>query len=246
MCEPPHPVEHLLDDNPSAHPVVEIDPHGDLILVVGSGDKEPKMRFLVCSRTVARASKAFAAMLYGPFKESRPLGSSTSWVVSLPGDDPKAFEAILHIIHLNLNKIPESVSRHTLFEVFVLGDKYMMRPLLKQNVRRWYKKLSPWYLEYRLNELQIREHLSVARWMSDEAAVWLGLIYYAYNCRQDGSILTYEIRLPKDKEDGSSKDDGSDTEDIYSSPLTVELEHLPRIFIGKLTKKVLYFVVHTS
>lgn len=243
MCKPSHPVEHLLDGEASAqaHLVVEIDPHGDLTLVVGSGDDEPIMRFLVCSRALARASKAFDAMLYGPFKESKPHDSSAPWVVSLPADDPKTIEAVLHIIHLNVDKIPKCVGQHALFKILVLGDKYMMRLSLKQNVCRWYKKLRSEYLIYD-DTLRNREHLSVGRWMGDSDVIWRGLFHFANNCRLEDNTLVYEI-LPKNNEDGSSENEGSDMKDIYSSPLSVELEHLPKMYIGEFKKSVSRLVI---
>ncbi|KAI6367835.1 hypothetical protein MCOR25_004800 [Pyricularia grisea] len=70
--------EDAEDDEPE---VINFDSDGDLHLIVGGGKVSPQ-RFVVCSRTLARASPVFKTMLFGAFSESRPCcsrnGSSSS------------------------------------------------------------------------------------------------------------------------------------------------------------------------
>lgn len=113
----------------------KIDPRGDLTLVVG---EEDKAHFLVCSRAVARASPAFGAMLYGQFKEGKPLDPSASWTVTLPDDDPEAIKIVLHIIHAQFKLVPTKVHGHLFYKLYILADKYLMTDILLPFANLWY------------------------------------------------------------------------------------------------------------
>ncbi|KAF9876418.1 hypothetical protein CkaCkLH20_06361 [Colletotrichum karsti] len=84
--------------------VLVFDELGDLRLQVGAAlAGVPAATFLVCSRTMARASPVFKKMLYGGFAESKPTDGS-DWVVDLPEDHPRQIRHILHIAHVGANK----------------------------------------------------------------------------------------------------------------------------------------------
>lgn len=69
------------DDDDEEPGTINFDSDGDLRLVVGTHKLNPQ-QFVVCSRTLARASPVFRTMLFGAFSESRPCcsrnGSSSS------------------------------------------------------------------------------------------------------------------------------------------------------------------------
>lgn len=73
---------------------VEINPHGDLKLIVG----DDKVCFVVCSRALSRSAPVWKTMLYGPFMEGKPT-DGRDWKVTLPEDCPDAIEIILNIVH---------------------------------------------------------------------------------------------------------------------------------------------------
>jgi hypothetical protein len=84
--------------------VVTFDPRGDLRLEVelnfgddGNHSASFQGIYIVCSRTLARASPVFATKLYGYHAEARPADGQ--WVVKLPNDSAEAFAILLNIIH---------------------------------------------------------------------------------------------------------------------------------------------------
>ncbi|KAK1833416.1 hypothetical protein QBC39DRAFT_302761 [Podospora conica] len=118
---------------------IEMDCDGDLTLVVGPEGNE--VEFLVCSRTLSRASPVFKAMLYGKFhwKESHPKTPSQSpWVVSLPDDCPGTTRIFLSIIHACFDQVPTACeSVEELYPILVMADKYEMTKLLRPWVQGW-------------------------------------------------------------------------------------------------------------
>lgn len=119
--------------------VFTLDREGDLRLEVGEG--AAKKTFVVCSRSVARASKPFHIMFYGPYKESKDRQMDTNWTVSLPEDDPEAFATIMHIVHGDFTKVPATVSRDQLYQITVLTDKYNMTDVLRPWADAWISPL---------------------------------------------------------------------------------------------------------
>ncbi|KAJ3951382.1 hypothetical protein N0V92_012211 [Colletotrichum tropicale] len=114
---------------PPPTPTTTFDSKGDLHLVVGGDvrDGDPST-FLVCSRTLARASSVFDKMLFGPFAESRPPTESSeqesAWVVHLPDDDPNPMEAVLNILHFNYKEISRDFTPPILSGMVIVADKY--------------------------------------------------------------------------------------------------------------------------
>ncbi|RPB00492.1 hypothetical protein L873DRAFT_1736423 [Choiromyces venosus 120613-1] len=86
-----------------------------------------KSRFKVSSQVLCLVSPVFRAML-GPssmFKEACELrASSSGYSLSLEGDDPEAFGAILYVFHCQTEKVPISVSFEDLFHIAIICDKY--------------------------------------------------------------------------------------------------------------------------
>lgn len=130
------------------HPVHAVDDDGDLRLAVGEDELEET--FIVCSRTLARASKPFTAMLYGVFAESNhcdPL-----WTVELPQDSPKAFSTLLNIIHGHYSKVPTVVTRDELYQITVLTNKYEMTGALRPWAQAWIEPQIPGHYVYNQDE----------------------------------------------------------------------------------------------
>ncbi|EJT75358.1 hypothetical protein GGTG_05295 [Gaeumannomyces tritici R3-111a-1] len=71
------------------------DDRGDLQLLVGVAPDQYK--FIVCSRTLLRASSVFNTMLNGPWTEKQLV--SGDWVVELPDDDPISLRRVLTLTH---------------------------------------------------------------------------------------------------------------------------------------------------
>ncbi|KAI0836447.1 hypothetical protein F5Y06DRAFT_305218 [Hypoxylon sp. FL0890] len=131
---------------------VVIDPDGELSLTVG---RQERVTFVVCPKTLARASPFFKRLLYGGFAESiRPdRNIEKEWNPELPEDSPEAMEIFLNIVHSRFDKIPIFVnpilwnstttilSYRTLYQLTVLTDKYDLTRILRPWVQNWVKDM---------------------------------------------------------------------------------------------------------
>lgn len=112
-------------------PANYIDADGDLRLQVGSETGGNVQDFVVCSRTMGRSSPVWKTMLFGGYKESKPVEGE--WVVSLPEEEPKALVTVLNIIHGRFAEVPKNPSLEQLYRILALTHKYDM-----------VQKLQPW------------------------------------------------------------------------------------------------------
>lgn len=118
-----------------------VDEDGDLKLVVGANRRE----FVICSRSIARASRVFKRMLFGGFRESRPTAEiSTPWVVDLPEDDPEAAGLLLCIAHSRFENTPASLTLAELHSLLVFSEKYDMTRLIRPWVQAWVPQPMVW------------------------------------------------------------------------------------------------------
>lgn len=105
-----------------SHAFKVVDPHGDLRLIVG----EERVVFQVCSRTLARSSPVWEAMLYGPFSEGKEQQKSQDWKVALPDDNPDAMHMILLVVHSmwEWDTWPKGrIAHQTFFCITIIADK---------------------------------------------------------------------------------------------------------------------------
>lgn len=122
---------------------VVVDRRGDLRLKVGCepgtrDDCWQRVDFLVCSRTLARASPVLDRMLYGPFIEAKhdPKDSS-SWTVALPEHKPASMEVFLNIAHASVDRVPHILSVSQLYDLAALTNYYDATPLLSPWIDVW-------------------------------------------------------------------------------------------------------------
>ncbi|KAL3297543.1 nuclear pore protein-like protein [Colletotrichum asianum] len=110
---------------PTPTPTTTFDSKSTCTLFVRDGDPST---FLVCSRTLARASPVFDKMLFGPFVEARPSPElskqESAWVVHLPEDDPNHLGVVLNILHCNFKMVPQNFSSPLLSGMVAVADKY--------------------------------------------------------------------------------------------------------------------------
>ncbi|KAI1637797.1 hypothetical protein F4809DRAFT_603385 [Biscogniauxia mediterranea] len=163
--------------------MVVLDPDGDLSFLVGQNQPnaswglkaEGPIIFVVCSRTVSRASPVWKTLLYGGFAESkRPITSNSSeWLVELPEDNPKAMSTILNIIHSrfeNLPRISDSISLVDLYQLTVLTDKYDLTTVLRPWATSWMHSLhdsNDYWANFLLPGANLRRHLWIAWELGD-------------------------------------------------------------------------------
>ncbi|KAL2266235.1 hypothetical protein VTJ83DRAFT_5587 [Remersonia thermophila] len=126
--------EDCSDPAPPHEDLISIDPDGDLILRVGKGSA--KQQFRVCSSTLRRAAPVWKAMLFGPWRESKPAAGP--WIVDLPEDDPKALRVLLDILHSNFATVPETIDKISdLKKILDLTDKYDMLSRIRPWAKSW-------------------------------------------------------------------------------------------------------------
>lgn len=113
-----------------------LDPRGDLRLEVGP---VPNI-FVVDSRSLARVSPVWSAMLLGGWSESRPDNGKV-WVVQLPDDDAHAIDILLGIIHGNFPLEPYEIPPDRLLSLTAAADKYDTIHLLRPWAPSWIKYL---------------------------------------------------------------------------------------------------------
>lgn len=131
--------------------VMIFDDQGDLRLEVG--EQKARRSFIVCSKSLARVSKPFKAMLYGNFAESTSREKDSNWTVELPEDSPEAFSTILHIIHSQFGKVPDFVTRDDLYQITILTDKYDMTEILRPWAWKWLSYVESTNLAYQGHEV---------------------------------------------------------------------------------------------
>lgn len=114
--------------------VIEIDSRGDLKLIVG----DEKVHYLVCSRTLARSASYWNNLLYGPFVEANSTEDGIEWVIRIEEDEPRAFEALMLVVHGQVHKLQHlNIDLDLAFEITVLADKYRMKHCLWNRARDW-------------------------------------------------------------------------------------------------------------
>lgn len=138
------------------------DSRGDLTLKVG-GVSDEKLRvyeFVVCSRSLARWSSVFRAMLFTGFAESRPRDKAP-WTVEMPEDSVSPVFLVLSIVHGHFQHIPKCLQQDQLYQLLVVTEKYDMT----QTLSPW---ASTWFQPYAATKTSVTEGKEVVMWISWE------------------------------------------------------------------------------
>ncbi|MCJ1288264.1 hypothetical protein MMC26_007619 [Xylographa opegraphella] len=108
------------DDN---SPVVEIDPKGDVVLVLNMSHADK--RLLVSSNILSMVSPVFAAMFSSQFKEGlQNVMSGIPSNITLPDDDAIAFEIICNVVHHQHKHVPVDLPLEQVVSIATIADKY--------------------------------------------------------------------------------------------------------------------------
>ncbi|KAF6812011.1 nuclear pore protein-like protein [Colletotrichum musicola] len=111
--------------------VIIIVSDGDLRLHVGD------VTFIVCFKTLSRASKIFENKLLGAFGDHGPQDDDKPWVVSLPGEPIRAMIILLNIAHARFQHVDALLSLADLGMLAALSRKYEMTNMLSPWAKRW-------------------------------------------------------------------------------------------------------------
>lgn len=119
---------------------VDIDPHGDLILDLPPSDAQHSLR--VASKALCLSSSVFRAML-GPsskFQEGvklRENAGGSAAHISLDDDSYDALLIVMNAIHLQIRKMPTTVTVDLFYQIAVVCDKYDLAEILVPWVKMW-------------------------------------------------------------------------------------------------------------
>jgi hypothetical protein len=135
------------------------DPEGDLRLVVSDKlDPEKQLEYVVCSKSLSRASPVFKSMLYGGFQESMgALSTARNWIVQLPEDNPAPMKILLYIIHSQYEGVPTRVGLNELYSILICCEKYQMIRIIRPWVKSWFEP-----------------HTQLAKFSGNEFLLWFG------------------------------------------------------------------------
>ncbi len=140
---------------PESGGVEVFDPRGDLTLVAGPD----RVAFRVCSRSLARSSPVWDAMLYGPFAEGKEQQQEgCGWEIPLPDDRPEGLRILFSVAHGKFDDLTPAIAHEELLSLTVLADKYDMISLLKPFWNKWLK--DPDYVADCATD-ELVDHLSV-------------------------------------------------------------------------------------
>ena len=131
-------------NNPrSTPPQYDMDPAGDLILLVGQVENQIPIR--VSSKVLGLASRVFATMFGPRFLEGHVLANQARFSTpsfSLPEEDPEAMTWFCRALHLQVDGNETGLSLGLLVRIAKLCDKYDASTALSGWSQFWLRDLS--------------------------------------------------------------------------------------------------------
>lgn len=109
--------------------------HGDVILVVGSGDDIRKLK--VNSHVMRIASRFFTTLLGPNFSEGQNLSFREPKEISLPDDNPSLMTSICRVLHHKREGVYTIYPSGVLLDMAILVDKYGMHNAFYLHFSLW-------------------------------------------------------------------------------------------------------------
>ncbi|KAK5653078.1 hypothetical protein OQA88_9365 [Cercophora sp. LCS_1] len=111
----------------------------------GSDESRKPISLVVSSKILCLASPVFKVMLTGNFREAREFrnlnaskeGQTEPYTIELPEDNPLGMTNLLHLLHFNFDKIPETIAVKEIEYIAILCDKYQCAHILQYCGRVW-------------------------------------------------------------------------------------------------------------
>lgn len=119
--------------------MIQIDQRGDLEIWVQDPTSKTETVFIVCSRTLARASPTWESSLFSSESE---LCIQSSLTESMTSQETDVLEIILHTFHQNMSEIPAHMSLHQLLLLLQMGRRYQVTSPLSIWGIQWFKNTS--------------------------------------------------------------------------------------------------------
>ena len=127
----------------SAPPQYNVDPAGDLILLVGQEENQIPIR--VSSKVLGLASPVFATMFGPRFLEGHVLANQARFSIpsfSLPDEDPEAMTWFCRALHLQVDGNETGITLGLRLQIATLCDKYDASTALSGWSQFWLQDLS--------------------------------------------------------------------------------------------------------
>lgn len=171
--------------------VVDVDPSGDVIFIVGTSQSATTATIRVSSELLSLASSVFAALFSPRFAESIALVESTETrQISLPDDDPEAMLVVCRTLHFVENTV-DDISYPLLEKVAEVCDKYDVGFAL----RGWSElALQKWKMGMDDNDDRCAQLLNISFILGSQETFWLASRNLMLHC----SVAT----PPTDRENG--------------------------------------------
>ena len=128
---------------PASTPQCNVDPAGDLTLLVGQERNQRPIR--VSSKVLSLASPVFATMFGPRYLEGHILSKHAKFSIPsfpLPEEDPEAMTWFCRAVHLQLNANEKAMTVGLIRKIAALCDKYDASTALSGWSRLWMEDLS--------------------------------------------------------------------------------------------------------
>jgi hypothetical protein len=109
----------------STQPVVKkLIEHGNVTLIFPAAADKQVVHIVVSADILCAASKVFAKMLSGGWKEAVALEETNSVDITLPEDDPEAMQQLLSVFHFRTKDLPSPPTLDVIARMRALCEKY--------------------------------------------------------------------------------------------------------------------------
>ncbi|KAK8075766.1 hypothetical protein PG997_010429 [Apiospora hydei] len=150
MASSPQPgekrkAEEISSDAPLDN-IINIDPDGDLVLVVGADlvgsatsffSVEKAVAFRADHRALMRASPVLKTKFDPKSDNHKPGTSEAGWTEHLPDGSPTGMKFLLLVAHAELSQVPVGQTFQEVYEIVSMAKRLQMLSLLKIRAKSW-------------------------------------------------------------------------------------------------------------
>ncbi|KAI4915273.1 hypothetical protein J4E85_010398 [Alternaria conjuncta] len=121
-------------DQSIAHDATENASHDS---AANESESRPLVKFLVSSRQLRIVSSYFDSIFKGGYNETLPNPDDGLYYIKAEDWDAEAMEVVMNIVHVQVKRIPESVSLELFVKILILVDYYHMQDAIASQAKLW-------------------------------------------------------------------------------------------------------------
>jgi len=121
-------------DESTAHSATEDASHES---AAHESESRPTVKFLVSSRQLRIVSSYFDSIFKGGYNETVPSPDDGLYHIKAEGWDAEAMEVTMNTVHVQVKRIPESVSLELFVKILILVDYYHMQDAIDSHAKLW-------------------------------------------------------------------------------------------------------------